>query len=161
MLLFKPINIGDLITVGDHHGFVKAIRIFYTVVQTKNDETVTIPNGALANGEIINYSETPLFRVQALVGIGYDDDIKLAKELMLAQTKKDDRIVSSPEPFVVLKELGDSSVNLELRCWCDNKKARRVLFELYENIKIAFDEAGISIPYPQTDMHVINSGAAS
>lgn len=161
LLLFKPIKLGDLITVAGHHGWVKSISIFYTILETKNNQTVTIPNGTVSNGEVINFSTSPLVRVQALVGIGYGDDIKKAREIMLAQTLKDDRIVRDPEPFVVLKELGDNSVNLELRCWAEPKPYRRVLFGLLENIKESFDANGISIPYPQRDVHVIKENNGS
>ena len=154
LLLFKPIKIGDWITVGDHHGQVRAIKIFYTILKTKAETIVTIPNGMIANNDIQNFSTTPLYRVQALVGISYDDDLRKARQIMLDQIKKDDRIVTEREPFVVVKELGDSSVNLELRCWCPAEKQRRVLFELLENIKLAFDENGISMPYPQRDVHM-------
>ncbi len=152
LLFFKPIKIGDWITAEGFHGQVKSITIFYTVLNTKAETTVTIPNGVLANGQIENFSESELIRVQALVGIGYDDDIREARRIMLEQVLKDDRIVAKPEPFVVVKELGDSSVNLELRVWCPSDKHRRVLFELLENVKIAFDDAGITIPYPQSEV---------
>ena len=159
LLLFKPIKVGDLVTIGDHHGHVKSISIFYTIIQTRNDRTVTIPNGSVSNGEVINFSTSPLLRVQALVGIGYGDDIKKARQVMLAQIEKDERIAKNPEPFVVVKELGDNSVNLELRCWTEPKFHRRVLFGLLENIKEDFDANGISIPYPQRDLHIINDDA--
>lgn len=156
LLLFKPIKVGDLITVEGHHGFVKAISLFYTIIETKNNHTVTIPNGSVSNGDVVNFSTQPLVRVQALVGIGYQDDIKKARRIMLEQTLKDERIARDPEPFVVLKELGDNSVNLELRCYSEARPFRRVLFQLLENIKEAFDANGISIPYPQRDLHIIN-----
>ena len=152
LLFFKPIKIGDWISAEGFHGQVKSITIFYTVLITKAETTVTIPNGVLANGQIENFSESELIRVQALVGIGYGDDIREARRIMLEQVLKDERIVATPEPFVVVKELGDSSVNLELRVWCPSDKHRRVLFELLENVKIAFDDAGITIPYPQSEV---------
>lgn len=152
LLFFKPIKIGDWISAEGFHGQVKSITIFYTVLHTKAETTVTIPNGVLANGQIENFSESELMRVQVLVGIGYHDDIRKAREIMLEQVVKDDRIVGHPEPFVVVKELGESSVNLELRVWCPSDKHRRVLFELLENVKIAFDDAGITIPYPQSEV---------
>lgn len=152
LLFFKPVKIGDWITAEGFHGKVRSITIFYTVLVTKAETTVTIPNGVLANGQIENFSESKLMRVQALVGIGYGDDIREARRIMLDQVKKDHRIVEHPEPFVVVKELADSSVNLEIRVWCPSDKHRRVLFELLENIKLAFDEEGISIPYPQSEI---------
>ncbi|MDF1751933.1 MAG: mechanosensitive ion channel [Verrucomicrobiales bacterium] len=157
LLLFKPLKVGDLVTIEDYHGHVKSISIFYTILESLNNEIITIPNGSVANGEVINFSTTPLIRVDALVGIGYDDDLQLARKVMLEQTAKDDRISKTPEPHVVLKELGDNSVNMELRCWAPSETFRRVEFQLLENIKLAFDENGITIPYPQRDLHFINS----
>jgi len=78
LLLFKPIKVGDLITVAGHHGFVKSISIFYTILETRNNHTVTIPNGTVSNGDVVNFSTAPLVRIQALVGIGYGDDVKKA-----------------------------------------------------------------------------------
>jgi small conductance mechanosensitive channel len=128
-------------------------------MQTLDNKTVFIPNGDLANASIINFSKTPHLRVDMRFGIGYGDDIKKAKDILTDLAKKDKRVIQDKKdkvPLVAVAELGDSSVNFEFRVWVKNSDYWAVYFDMQEAVKLAFDAAGISIPFPQRDVHIIN-----
>ena len=156
ILLFKPYRVGDFIEAAGHLGSVKEIQIFNTVLKTPDNKTIVIPNGALSNASIVNFSTEPTRRVDMTFGIGYSDDIKKAKEVLNNLIKSDGRILSDPEPVIVLSELGDSSVNFTLRLWCNSADYWGIYFEMMEKVKLEFDSQGISIPFPQRDVHVYN-----
>ena len=154
ILMFRPFKVGDFIEAQGHAGVVRAIEIFNTIMTTGDNKTIIVPNGALSNGSIINYSKQETRRVDIVFGIGYDDDLKKAKEILAGLIGADERILKDPEPLVVISSLGDSSVNITTRSWVNAADYWGVFFDLTENAKLAFDEAGISIPYPQTDVHL-------
>ena len=154
ILLFKPFKIGDYIGAQGFSGTVKKIEIFNTVILTVDNKTIILPNGLLSNSPITNYSKENLRRVDFTFGIGYDDDLKKAQKIMQALIKKDSRILKTPEPFVRLSELGDSSVNFSMRLWCKKADYWDIHFDMLEAVKLGFDKAKISIPYPQMDVHV-------
>ncbi|MDP8240563.1 MAG: mechanosensitive ion channel [Candidatus Hatepunaea meridiana] len=152
--LFKPFKVGDVIEAQGYIGSVHEIQIFNTILKTPDNKTIVIPNGGLSNGSLTNYSSEPTRRVDLTIGIGYDDDIKKAKEVIDGLIEKDTRILKEPAPFIRVAELGDSSVNFAVRVWCNSADYWNIFFDLTEQIKLAFDTNGISIPFPQSDVHV-------
>jgi len=154
IIFFKPFVIGDKITAQGFTGHVEYIQIFNTILRTNDNKRVIIPNGSMANGPIENLSAYNRLRVDIPFGIGYDSDINIAKTLLKNLAAKDERILNDPEPFVAVTNLGASSVDLVCRVWCKTKDYWGVHFDLLEQVKNAYDDAGISIPYPQQDVHV-------
>lgn len=154
LLVLKPFVVGDYIMdASGNEGTVKAIDIFYTHIQTGDNKNVVLPNGTLANGTITNYTKCSKRRIDFTVGIAYEDDIKKAK-LMLREMMQRDTGVLKEEPILVAVEsLGDSSVNLLIRCWCNTSEYWPVRYRLIENAKYTLDQGGISIPYPQLTVH--------
>lgn len=158
ILLFKPFRVGDWISAQGVDGAVKEISIFNTKLNTFGNQVAIIPNGILANGNIVNYSAEENRRENYEVGIGYGSDIKRAKEILLTICASDDRILKEPAPEVYVDSLGDSSVNLTLRFWAPNDVFWPARFDLIEQSKLQFDEAGIEIPFPQRVVHKIEDG---
>ncbi|MEH6650171.1 MAG: mechanosensitive ion channel domain-containing protein [Motiliproteus sp.] len=157
ILLFKPFKVGDFIEAQGHSGVVKEIQIFNTIMHTGDRKTIIIPNGPISNGSITNYSLSPIRRVDMVFGIGYDDDLKQAKALLQKLVDEDQRILKDPESQVLLSELADSSVNFTVRAFVNAEDYWGVFFDMQEKVKLAFDEAKISIPYPQQDVHMHNA----
>jgi small conductance mechanosensitive channel len=154
LIMFRPFTSGDFIEAAGIAGVVEKISIFNTIVRTGDNKEMIVPNGAIYGGVITNYSAKETRRVDMVFGIGYDDDIKKAKDIMVEIMKKDERILAEPAPLVAVSELADSSVNFVVRPWVKSADYWGVLFDLNEGIKLAFDEASISIPYPQMDIHM-------
>jgi small conductance mechanosensitive channel len=152
--LFKPFVIGDLIEAEGFLGIVKEIQIFNTILLTLDNRTIIIPNAQLSSNALINYSKEPLRRVDMTFGIGYQDDIDHAKKVLWALIGDDDRVLKDPAAFVAVGELADSSVNFSVRLWVKAEDYWGVYFDFMENVKKAFDKENISIPYPQTDVHL-------
>ncbi len=161
ILLFKPYKIGDFIDAAGHMGSVSEIQIFNTILKTPDNKTIVIPNGVLSNASVTNFSTESNRRVDMIFGIGYSDDIKKTKEILNTLIKNDKRILNDPEPVIVLSELADSSVNFTIRVWCNSADYWGIYFEMMENVKMEFDKQGISIPFPQRDVHVYNHGQAN
>lgn len=157
LIIFRPFKNGDFIEAGGTMGVVESISIFSTIMRTGDNREVIVPNGSIYNGTITNYSARDTRRIDMVFGIGYDDDIKKAKEIMDGILKADDRVLADPEPLIAVAELADSSVNFNVRPWVNSGDYWAVKFDLTEKIKIAFDENGISIPYPQMDLHIDKS----
>lgn len=155
ILFFKPYKIGDYIEAQGEQGHVKELRIFNTIILTLDNKTVIIPNGPLANGNMINYSSRSTRRVDFTVGIAYGDDYDTAKETLLKFVKEDPRIIDEEDNFIGLNELADSSVNLTLRVWCKTEDYWDVYFKMNERIYKEFGDKGLNIPFPQMDVHVI------
>ena len=153
LIVFRPFTKGDFVEVAGVSGSVDAIGIFTSTLTTPDNKEVIVPNGAVYSNSITNYSARPTRRVDMVFGIGYDDDIKKAKALLEEIIAADDRILAEPEPVVALGELGDSSVNFLVRPWVNAADYWAVLWHTTESVKLKFDEAGISIPYPQMDVH--------
>lgn len=158
ILLFKPFRIGDWISAQGVDGAVKEISIFNTKLNTFGNQIAIIPNGQLANGNIINYNAESTRRENYIVGISYESNIKTAKDILLDICANDSRILKDPVPEVYVDSLGDSSVNLTLRFWAPNDVFWPARFHLIEQSKIRFDEAGIEIPFPQRVIHEANKG---
>lgn len=154
ILILKPFKVGDFIETQGHSGKVRSIQIFNTIINTGDNKRIILPNGPVATGALINYSAENKRRVDMLFGIGYDDDIDQAKGILQKLIDADSRIDTTPEPFIAVKELADSSVNLVVRVWADTSDYWDVFFAMHENVKKSFDKEGISIPYPQTDVHL-------
>lgn len=153
IILFRPIKIGDLVEAGGAFGSVEDIKIFATELKTPDNKRVIVPNSAITGGNIVNYSVIGSRRVDLTIGVSYDADIKGAKEVFDACVKAQEGVLQSQEVTIAVSELGDSSVNFVVRVWCNTADYWGVYFGLTEKIKIALDEAGIGIPYPQMDLH--------
>jgi len=158
ILLFKPYKVGDFVDAQGVKGTVNAIQVFNTILKTPDNKTIIVPNGAISNGVITNFSTEPTRRVDMVFGIGYSDDIGKAKDVLKKLIASDDRMLKEPAPVVVLSELGDSAVNLTVRAWCNAGDYWGIYFDMQEKVKQAFDENGISIPFPQRDVHIFNQG---
>lgn len=155
ILLFKPYKVGDLVEMQGETGAVKEIMIFNTILTTPDNKTIIVANGAAANGNITNYTKDSDIRtVNWTFGIAYGDDLKVAKELIQKFFDEDKRILDDQEKVVVLGELGDSSVNLSCRVWVKNDDYFGVLFDINERVYNEFGGAGLSIPFPQMDVHL-------
>lgn len=154
ILLFKPFKIGDYIDAQGHSGSVKEIQIFNTILTTPDNKTIILPNGPLSTGSMVNYSTEPKRRVDWTVGIGYGDDVDKAYEVIEKLLAGDDRILDEPKPFIAVKELADSSVNFAVRAWVNSADYWGVFFRMNEEVYKTFDKEGLSIPYPQTDVHI-------
>ncbi len=154
VMAFKPYKVGDLIESQGIFGEVQEIQIFNTILLTPSGKTAYIPNGALSNGNIINFSTRGKFRVELLIGISYNSNIQEAKKIILEVMKKNPNILEDPAPAVSVKELADSSVNLSIRPWTTPKKYWDVYFDTLEECKLALDKANIEIPFPQRDIHL-------
>jgi small conductance mechanosensitive channel len=154
MIIFKPFKVGDFIEGAGVAGTVEAIHIFTTQLLTPDNKTIIIPNSSLTAGNITNYSAKGTRRVDLVFGIGYGDDVDHAKKVMSDVLAKEERILKDPAPTIVLVELADSSVNFAVRPWVLAADYWGVYTALTENIKKSFDTEGISIPFPQRDVHV-------
>jgi len=154
ILIFKPYNVGDLIQAQGHLGVVKEIHIFVTIMLSPEKKTIIIPNGAISNGDITNFTTEGEIRVDMTFGISYESNIKKAKEVLLKVMESHPKVMKDPAPFVGVSALADSSVNLAVRPHTKPEDYWAVYFDVYENGKIALDEAGITIPFPQMDVHL-------
>lgn len=151
----KPFKKGDYIDLNGVTGNVDKIDLLVTTLKTPDNKVITVPNGNISTGVLINYSREELRRVDCTFGIGYGDSIQKARDVILAVVSSNSLIHIEPAPQVLVVNHGDSSVDLECRVWCDSRDYWDIKFFLEENVKIAFDEAGISIPFPQVDVHVV------
>ncbi|HDO27727.1 MAG TPA: mechanosensitive ion channel [Bacteroidetes bacterium] len=154
ILIFKPFRVGDFIDAQGYMGAVKEIQIFITILTTPDNKTVIIPNGGLSNGSLVNYSTQPNRRVNWSFGIAYGDDFDKAKAMILDLIKKDKRILADPQPFVALGEMADSSVNITVRAWVKGEDYWGVFFDMNEKFYKNADKNGLSIPFPQMDVHL-------
>lgn len=154
ILFFKPFKIGDYVNMQGEEGTVEEVLIFNTILSTIDNKIVILANGAVANGTIVNYTKAENRRVDWSFGIAYGDDLQVAKELLNKFIAEDTRILKSPAPFVGLGELGDSSVNLATRAWVNHSDYWDVHFDMNERVYNEFGAAGLSIPFPQMDVHV-------
>lgn len=157
LILFRPFKAGDYVEAGGVSGSVEEVQIFATIIRTPDNKQVIVGNAAVIGGSITNYSAKPTRRVDLVFGIGYDDDLKLAKSVIQGIIAKDSRILKDPAPVVAVLELADSSVNFAVRPWVNTADYWGVACDLKEAIKLAFDAEGISIPYPQQDVHMISA----
>ena len=161
IIVFRPFKIGDFITAGGTAGVVDEIGLFATMMHTGDNQRVIVPNSSIIGGNITNTSALPTRRIDLVFGIGYDDNIGQARDIMMTIIEADERILKDPAPAIAVGELADSSVNLNVRPWVESGDYWAVRADLLENIKVKFDEVGISIPYPQQDVHMHEVKAAS
>lgn len=153
IMVQKPFRQGDLISSNGVEGRVQHIDLLYTTLLTLNYQTITIPNGLLANNTIINYSMSECRRIDVQVGISYSSDIEQARRCILDVITRSGSYLDSPAPLVGVAEHGDSAVILDVQAWCETERFFNARYELRESIKKAFDEAGIEIPFTQITIH--------
>ncbi len=154
ILMFKPFSVGDYIDNGTYSGTVTGINIFYTRLLTPDNSRVVIPNGNLSNQSLINVSAEPTRRVDLSISVAYDSNIEEVKSILLSEADKHILVLKDPPPEARLILQGQSSLDFTFRCWCESKDFWTVKFDLIESTKNALDKAGISIPYPQVDVHM-------
>ena len=154
LILFKPFKIGDFIEAGGITGVVEKIEVFNTVCRSGDNKEIIVPNAHIYGGTITNFSAKPTRRIDLVIGIGYDDDMKKARDLMMQVLNADSRILQEQAPVVAVNELGDSSVNFVVRPWVASGDYWPTRWALLEEIKNTFDANGVSIPYPQQDVHM-------
>jgi len=150
ILIFKPFKIGDFIEAQGTMGTVKEIKIFTTKLNTPDNKEVIVPNGTLSNGNIINYSTEKTRRVDIVMGVSYDADIKQTKDVLMKVLTDNPKVLKDPAPKILLSELAESSVNYKVRPWVNGDDYWVVYSEVMEACKIALDAAGIEIPYPHS-----------
>jgi len=155
LILFRPFKVGDFVEAGGVSGVVEEIQIFSTRMRSGDNKEITVPNGQIVGSTITNYSAKETRRVDLVVGVGYNDDLKKVRAVLEDILAKDERILKDPAPTIGVSELADSSVNFVVRPWVKSADYWPVLFDTQETVKLRFDAEGISIPYPQQDLHIV------
>ncbi len=155
LILFRPFKVGDFVEAGGVSGIVEEIQIFSTRMRSGDNKEITVPNGQIVGSTITNYSAKETRRVDLVVGVGYNDDLKKVRAVLEDILAKDERILKDPAPTIGVSELADSSVNFVVRPWVKSGDYWPVLFDTQETVKLRFDAEGISIPYPQQDLHIV------
>jgi small conductance mechanosensitive channel len=159
LVLFRPFTKGDYVEAGGTSGTVDEVGIFTTVLNTPDNRRVIVPNGQITNDTITNYSAHETRRIDLIIGVSYDDDLRVARETLDRTIRAHDKVLDDPEPIVWVMELGDSSVNFAVRPWVQAADYWQVRNELLEQLKVALEDAGCSIPFPQRDVHVYRTEA--
>lgn len=154
IIMFRPFKNGDFVEVAGVSGTVEKVNVFTTHMKTADNREIIIPNGKIIDDSIVNYSAKPTRRIDMVVGVSYGDDLGKVKKVLEDIITKDERILSDPAPMIAVSELADNSVNLVLRPWVKRADYWDVKFDLTERIKTRFDAEGISIPFPQRELHV-------
>lgn len=157
IILLRPYRLNDFVEINGEQGEVTSIKIFHTQLTTPFQKVVLVPNNEVIQGNITNYSVKGLYRYDMVFGIGYGDDIRRAKEIIQEILEAEERIVDDPAPSVLMGELGDSSVNLIARPWISYREHPVVKSAVTEQVKLRFDAEGISIPFPQRDVHLFQA----
>jgi small conductance mechanosensitive channel len=160
LVIFRPFKVGDYIEAASVAGTVETIGIFSTTLRTPDNRNIVVPNGQLYSGTITNNSARDTRRIDLVFGIGYGDDLDKARQVLQALMDADARILKEPAPVIAVAELAASSVDLAVRPWVKATDYGAVRFDLLEGVKRAFDANGISIPYPQSDVHLHRAGDA-
>ena len=154
ILVARPFNVGDFIETTEHSGVVEKISIFYTYLVTFDNKQILIPNGILTDSSIVNYSSKEIRRVDLTFSVSYEEDVIRVKNVLINILKNNELVLEEPEFFVGISMHGDSAINFIVKAWCKTEDYWTVYYDLLETVKIKFDEEGISIPYPQMDLHV-------
>lgn len=157
LILFRPFKSGDFVQAGGSSGTIEEVQILYTQMKTVENIKVVIPNGKIMGDSIINYSANEMRRAEWIFGIGYGDDMKKVRKILKSMLDGDERILKEPAPQIIVKELGDNSVNFAVRAYINSGDFWNVYFEMTENVKDRFDSEGINIPYPQRDVHLFQA----
>lgn len=160
ILIFKPFKAGDFVEVAGTLGGVQEVGIFNTILNHPDNRRIIIPNAQVTGDKITNFTAIDKRRVDMTFGISYDDDIKKAKDILMGLVTSDQRVLKDPAPVVAVSELADSSVNLVVRPWCKPADYWGIFFDTVENGKAELEKAGITIPFPQRDVHMYQEGAA-
>ncbi|HUU17399.1 MAG TPA: mechanosensitive ion channel domain-containing protein [Sedimentisphaerales bacterium] len=161
MIIFRPFKVGDFIEAAGVKGTVKEIQIFNTIINTPDNIRVIIPNAQITGGNVLNYTANGTRRVNLVVGVSYEADLKEAKKVIEGVLASDDRVLNDPAPTVAVSELGDSSVNFVVRPWVNSTDYWAAYFDMTAKIKLALDENDITIPFPQRDVHIKNESRQS
>jgi small conductance mechanosensitive channel len=154
IIIFRPFKSGDFVEAGGVAGVVENIQIFTTTMRTGDNKTIIIPNGQITSSTIVNYSTKDTRRVDMVIGVGYGDDLDKVRRVLEEILKEDERVLEDPAPTIGVLELADSSVNFAVRPWVKSADYWPVYFALHEKVKKRFDKEGISIPFPQQDVHI-------
>ena len=160
LILFRPFQVGDFVEAGGVSGVVEEVQVFATCLRTGDNRTIIVPNGQITGGSIVNYSAKDTRRVDLMFGIGYGDDLQKAKAILTEIVTADERVLADPVPMVAVVELADSSVNFAVRPWVKAGDYWAVFCDLQEKVKLEFDRQGVSIPFPQADVHLHQLPAA-
>ena len=158
LILFRPFKAGDFIQAAGSAGTIEEIQMLYTQLKTPDNIKVVIPNGKLMGDIIINYSANNTRRAEWIFGVGYNDDMKKVRSILNSLIEGEKRILKDPAPQIIVKELGDNSVNFAVRAYINSGDYWNVYFEMTEKVKETFDKEGINIPYPQRDVHLFQAG---
>jgi small conductance mechanosensitive channel len=156
ILVLKPFKVGDTVMTQGEQGEVKEIQIFNTYLYTTDNKVIILPNGPVANGNIINFTKADKRRVDWTFSIAYGDDFETAKRLLESFIKEDNRILNEPEPFIGIALLSASSVDLTVRVWVYTDDVRPVFFDMNQRVYAEFEKAGLRFPFPQMDVHLKN-----
>ena len=159
IMIFRPFKAGDFVDAGGTSGSVVEVGVFATVIKTGDNKKVIVSNTSITGNNITNYSAFPTRRIDMVFGIGYDDDIDKARSILQRVLSEDERILAEPAPVIALSELGESSVNFVCRPWVKTSDYWPVRWAVQERVKKAFDAEGVSIPFPQRDVHLHQLGA--
>ncbi len=154
LIMFRPFKTGDFIEAGGAEGVVEDVHIFSTTMRTPDNREIVLPNGDIFSGKIVNNNARDTRRIDLVIGVGYDDDLRQAKQILEGVLAKEERVLKDPEPLIAVGELGASSVDILVRPWVKTTDYFATKCALTENIKLALDDAGISIPFPQMDLHL-------
>lgn len=157
MIIFKPFKVGDFIEAAGASGVVEEIGIFTTIIKTPDNKEIIIPNSKVTGDNIVNYSAKDTRRVDIVAGVSYSDDLDKVRTVLEQVLSEDERILKDPAPMIAVMELADSSVNLTVRSWVKTEDYWNVFFATQEKIKKRFDDEGISIPFPQQDIHLFKT----
>ena len=157
LVIFHPFGKGDFVEAGGVSGTVIRVGIFNTELKTPDNRNITVPNSGITSSPITNFSANPTRRVDLLIGVHYDDDLKVARDTIMTVLKSHEKVLEDPAPVVLVMELADSSVNIAARPWVNSADFWVVRSELMEQIKSALEAAGCSIPFPQRDVHLYQS----
>lgn len=158
IILFKPFRVGDVVEAGGIIGSVNSINMFNTIFKSFDNKTIIVPNSSLMNGVVTNYTTEGIRRVDLKFGVDYESDIKKVKKIIKGIVDKHELVHKEPEPFIRLGEMGDSSLNFNIRIWANTENYWTVYFDITEQVKEEFDKNQINIPFPQMDVHIKNKG---
>jgi small conductance mechanosensitive channel len=161
LLLFRPFRQGDVIEAQGYIGKVEDITVLHTILKTPDNKTIILPNGPLSSSSLTNYSTEKNRRIDWTFGIGYQDDIDQARKVLQELIAADSRIFTDPAPQIVVSELADSSVNFAVRVWSEGAHYWDIYFEMQESVKKTFDNKGISIPFPQREVHLVKADSSA
>ena len=161
IIVLRPFKVGDYVEAAGIAGTVEEIKVFATELRTPDNKAIIVPNSSITSDNIVNYSARERRRIDLVFGVGYGDDLKRAKELLQEIVAADPRILEEPAPVVAVSELGASSVDFVVRPWVATADYWQVRWDLTEKIKLELDAQGISIPFPQRDVHLYPADAAA